>query len=171
MRWLSSCLARRFSLLLLVFLASCSLLLLSACVRGADDVSLKVAEAEGKVKEAYAAVLEAESFGANVTNVVSGLNAVAVLLGDANVAFRLGDYGNASLLVDRCIGLADAVVAEAGNLKSEALARPNALLLAAGLSGAGLAVLFFVGLFGWRFVRSRYVRRVLKMKPEEAVSS
>lgn len=161
---------RKWFPLLAVFALMCMAVSFSVRVFGANDVSSEIAEAEGKVREAYAAVLDVESLGVNASGLVHTMNRAVHALGDANSAFRAGDYENASLLADLCVGFADDVSAEAGNLKKDAESRPSGLFMTAALSSVGVSVLFVLALFGWRFVKNRYVKHVLKMKPEGVVS-
>ncbi len=157
-------------MLLAVFL----MLSLSKCclALGYDSgqASSIIAEADNSVKATFAAVAEAEEAGANVSSLVARLDEAGTALSEANVAFRLGDYENASLFAEQCLGLMEGMGSEAKALKTSAeVARQNQLVLTTAFSSVGLSVLFVAGLFGWRFVKARFLRRALKMKPEEAV--
>jgi len=130
------------------------------------DESAKLAEAENAVLEAFLAVHSAQDQGGNVTDLVVRLNAAGELLAAANIAFRSGDYYNASLLADECMVEVDGIVNDAVALKSEVesagIDMMNLSILAASV---GLSVLFVAGLLGWRFLKGFYLRRSLRMRP------
>jgi hypothetical protein len=157
--------------LCLAILLFCSVAVrLQSSVYGDDDVAAKISEAESAVGQAFVAVLDAERAGANVSGLVVKLHEAGVFLAGANVAFRAGDYVNASLLAKQCLDFVDGVAADADVLKGQAESESqNRLFLTAALSSVGLSVLFVAGLFVWRFLKGRYVRRVLGMKPEKVV--
>lgn len=130
------------------------------------DVSVKLAEAENAISEAFLAVRDAQDEGANVTDLIVRLNAAGEVLAAANVAFRNGDYQNASLLADECMirvdGIADDVAALRSLVESARVDETNLSLLGASV---GLSVLFVAGLLGWRLLKGFYLRRSLRMRP------
>ncbi|MBS7633146.1 hypothetical protein KEJ15_05965, partial [Candidatus Bathyarchaeota archaeon] len=66
-----------------------------------------------------------------------------------------------------CSSIIANTASEASILKTEAQQNRDARLFStAALSSAGLSLLFVFGLFGWRFVKHRYLKKVLEMKPE-----
>ena len=139
-------------------------------VCGSDDVVLRISGAESAVGQAYVAVSEAEGAGANVSGLVAKLNEAGELLARANTAFRAGDSANADSLVGQCLVSVDGIVVDAKALKGQAeSAGQSRLFLTVALSSVGLSVLFVVSLFAWRFLKWRYIKRVLGMKPEEVV--
>jgi hypothetical protein len=116
---------------------------------------------------AYGAVVEAECAGANVSFLVDKLGYAGELLAEANNAFRIGDYENAFLCAKNCSNVVAGVVGEAATLKVEAEAMyRERLFWTAVFSSAGLSVVFVLGLFVWRFLRDRYLKRILELKPE-----
>lgn len=126
-----------------------------------------IANIEGEVAAAHLAVASAERVGANVSLLRIRLNDAGELLAKANVAFRVGDYENSSLLADKCTSLVDGIGEAARNLKLEAESEKlSQLFWTASYSIVGLSSLAVAGLFGWRFLKRRYVKRVLEMKPE-----
>ena len=158
---------------IIVFLALASTFF-SCSVRAytSDEATSKIAEADSKVKQAFAAVSDATEAGANVSSLALRLNEAGGLLAKANVVFRSGDYDNATLLAEQSISLVDGVVQEAGNFKTMAESeRLSRLGWAALLASVSLSLLFVVSLFGWRFVKNRYFKGVLEMKPEEVAGN
>ena len=150
------------------------LLSLSRCylVLGFDigQASSIIAEADNSAKDTFVAVAEAEEAGVNMSSLTARLDEAGKALSEANVAFRAGDYENARLFAEQCLSLIEGMGSEAKALKASAeTARQNQLMLTAAFSSVGLSALFVAGLFGWKFIKARFVRQALKMKPEEAV--
>jgi len=143
-----------------------------SCIKGSDaeDVALSaIASAESAMGLAYDAVLEAEKAGANVSGLLDALNEGAEALSKAYISNRVGNFDNAIYFADLCGDLIGGVEAEANELRDAAAVDRNQRLLLTSF-GSVLAVvcIFCGGFFGWRFFKSRYHRRVLKMKPEVA---
>ena len=134
-----------------------------------DEASVKIAEADNSVRQAFAAVSDAANAGANVSILAFRLDEAGRLLAEASTAYRIGDYGNATLFAEQSLGSLDGIVQEAGSFKATAESeRLGQLGWTASFSSVSLSLLFVAGLFGWRFVRKRYFESALKMKPEEA---
>jgi hypothetical protein len=155
----------------LLILAVVSVLCISSCfsVQGysQNETSVKIKDADNALTGAFAAVAQAEKAQANVTDLTLKLNEAATALAKANDAFRAGDYDNATVQAQLCINLVQGVVGEAQSLKADVeIARQNQLILTAAFSSIGLVALLGVGLFGWRYLKNRFVRNALKMKPE-----
>lgn len=134
-----------------------------------DDIeaSSAIIEAERDLGSAYALVAEAEGSGANVSVLLRRLGSAGDFLSEAYFAFRAGDYGNASLLTIECKHVIEGVAGEATDLKAEAeKTYSNSVLLTASGSAVGLVLLLLLGFFGWKFLKRRYFRRVLNMKPQ-----
>jgi type VI protein secretion system component VasK len=132
-----------------------------------DEASIKVAAANNALTEAFTEVAQAEKAQANVTDLTLKLNEAGTELAKADNAFRVGYYDNAIIQAHRCVDLVQGVIVEAQSLKADAeIARRNQLMLTAAFSSIGLVALLGVGLFGWRYLRNRFVREAMKMKPE-----
>jgi len=134
---------------------------------GEDETALALARAEVRVVSAYQAVLNAEKTGANVSGLLAQLNDVGKLLAEAKVAYRLGDYDGAVRLTGFCSEISERVKNEADRLQSEAHGHrimSHWLIMTSSLVGT---VAVGLGSFwSWRFFKSRYYERVLRMKPE-----
>jgi hypothetical protein len=153
-------------LLLILLLVVCWIL--PACF-GADEneAKSKIDQAEQNLASAYSAVSEAELVGANVSELKNKLGYGGEALAEAYVAFRVGDYENASVLAVQCEDLVSGIVDDAKNLKTETeKTSGEQLFLTAAGSIAALSFFFVLSLFGWRFLKNRYLKRVLSMKPE-----
>jgi len=134
---------------------------------GQVDAEEMLNKAENDLASAYASVKEADFVGANVLELLNKLEFAGDLLAEANNAYRIGDYEKAFSLALNCSDTVDNVVQEALTLKSETEeAQGQKLLFTAGVSSACLSVLFVLSLFGWRFLKKAYLKRVLEMKPE-----
>lgn len=124
-------------------------------------------EVEVAVGSAYAAVLEAEQAGADVSGLLTSLNDASELLTEAHTAYRLGDLDEASRLADLCSELVEAVASEAEQLRLDALAvQTRGVWLTVIGSTVGVVFIVLGGFWGWRVFKRRYTQRVLKMKPE-----
>ena len=128
-----------------------------------------VAGAEADVGSAYEAVLEAEQVGADVSALLVRLNDAGESLAEAEVAYRLGDFDESVRLADICSGISEEVTSEAYELRNSA-GNENVqrmwFTMIGSVSGVTLVVLG--SLWFWRFFKHRYLRRVLRMKPEVA---
>jgi len=134
---------------------------------GQADANQMLAEAENAVVSAYVSVAEADGAGANVSQLLVKLEDAGALLAEAQNSYRVGDYERAFSLAMNCSDAVNNVVQDALALKSETEeAQGQKLLFTAGVSSACLSVLFVLSLFGWRFLKKVYLKRVLEMKPE-----
>ena len=136
-------------------------------VYGGDDASSKIAEADNVVKQAFVATLEAEKTGANVSTLVAKLNEAEQLLTEANFASKVGNYSGAIQLAEQCLSSVNDVAEEAASLKSAAeKSHEEKLIATVVVTCSGLSLLFILSMLGWRFLKGRRLRRMLKMKPE-----
>ena len=132
----------------------------------AVEASGAIGQAERDLGSAYVVVAEAEGAGADVSVLLDKLGSAGDFLSEAYVAFRAGDYGNASLLAMECSHVVEGVAGDAARLKVDAeRAHSDRLLLTATASGVGLVLLLVFGFFGWKFLKRWYFRRALDMKP------
>jgi hypothetical protein len=131
------------------------------------DAADSLAKAENDLASAYVATAEAERAGSNISELLVKLESAGALLASAYNFYTVGDYGEAYLYATNCSDRVDGIVSEAAGLKLEAedAYRENLFVMAT-LSSAGLSMLFVLSLFAWRFLKNRYVKRVLEMKPE-----
>ena len=133
----------------------------------AVEASGAIGQAERDLGSAYVVVAEAEGAGADVSVLLDKLGGAGDFLSEAYVAFRAGDYGNASLLAMQCTHVVEGVAGDAARLKADAeRAHGDRLLLTATASGVGLVLLLVFGFSGWKFLKRWYSRRVLDTKPE-----
>jgi len=133
----------------------------------ANQASSQLMEANGAVKKAFVAVLEAEQAGANVTGLLVRLNDGTSLLAEAEVAYRIGDASGA-------IDKAGAVLAIASEVETEAVSasyagltnRNNAFWSVAAVSGvAGFSFVLFMVLI-WRWFKQNYIKKLRDSRPE-----
>lgn len=135
-----------------------------------EDVALSViGRAELAMGLAYEAVLEAEGTGANVSGLLDKLNDGAEALSKAYMSHRVGNFDDAVYFANICCNLVGGIEAEANELRDVAAAERNQRLLLNTLGSVlALACIFYGAFYGWRFFKTWYCRRVLKMKPEVA---
>jgi len=138
-------------------------------VRGADEASSSVGEADVAVRQAFDATLEAERAGANVSGLIVKLDGAGGLLAEAENAYRIGNFSEAISRAEECSVLANGVVGEALSLKSSALAdAQEAALQTLAFSGVGGAAFLTVLFFVWGWFKRAYAEKLLRMKPEVA---
>jgi len=161
---------RVIAVLFILFAFVSSVFVLGIEALDVEDVALSAIEsAELAVDLAYEAVLEAEGAGANVSGLLDELNDGAEALSKAHISYRVGDFDDAVYFVDLCCDLVGGTEAEANKLRDVATAEKNYRLLLSTLGSVlALVCIFYGGFFGWRFFKTWYHRRALKMKPEVA---
>ena len=134
------------------------------------EASEAITQAEMAWGPAYALVVEAEGVGANVSELLSRLDATLGLLSRAYSEFGSGDYDNASVLAFECRLAVEGVAGDAAALKADLeRARNDKLIFSAAWSGVGLVLVFVFGFLGWRSLKRWYFRMVLKKKPQVEV--
>jgi hypothetical protein len=158
---------KSFSIFLLILLLAIYWIMPTCFGVDESEARSKISQAEQDLASAYGAVVEAELVGANVSGLKGKLDDAGELLAESYVAFRVGDYENASVLAVQCGNSVNGIVDDARHLKAETeAAYGSRLFLTSTLVSVGLSVLLILSLFGWRFLKNRYVRRVWAMKPE-----
>ena len=169
MRRLSRQCPRNFVWLLLALAVAGLLSFRPLCVRGADEASSSVAEADVAIREAFKATLNAERAGANVSGLMSRLNEAGVILGEAEIAFGNGDSSRAADNASQCINIAESVKSDADVLKALALDEAQAVFRTSLIvSVVGTASFVVVLVLVWRRFKRGYVRKTLGLKPEVA---
>lgn len=167
MRSLSGQCLRDFVWLLLVLAVAGLLLYGPLCVKGADEASSSVPEADVAVRQAFQATLNAERAGANVSGLMLRLNEAGVILGEAEIAFGNGDSSGAAGNASLCIGIAGSVKSDADVLKASALDEAQAVFQTSLIvSVVGIATFVVVLVLVWRWFKRGYVRKTLGLKPE-----
>jgi hypothetical protein len=136
-------------------------------VRGSDDVSSSVGDADVAVHRAFNATLSAEEAGANVSGLLGRLNDAGALLGEAETAFSDGNLSEASSYASRCISIAQGVQSDADNLRASALDDAHVVFWEfLVFSSVSVAVFVVVLVLVWRRFKAGYDKNVLGMKPE-----
>jgi hypothetical protein len=156
------------SVLLLLVLAAFGLGLHDApCVLASDDVSSKISAAEDALQRAFAAVLNAENVGANVSYLLVELDLAGMNLTEAEMAYKSGSLIEAVSKAEQCSALANGVENEALALKSSALidARKAEWQMFM-FSGIGAFVLLIALVLVWVLFRRFYNGKLLGMRPE-----
>jgi len=134
-----------------------------------DTATTSIERAENALVSAYQAVLEAEQVGANVSSLLALLNDAGEFLVEAKIAFRLGDFDEAVLSANNCYEIGESVKNEADEMRVEAYgSRVIYSWLTMTGSVVGVVAVGFGSFWGWRVFKRRYVRWVLRMKPEVA---
>jgi hypothetical protein len=132
-----------------------------------DEASEAINQADRDLRSAFSAVAGAEVAGADVSVLLGELESAGDFLSEAFVAFRTGDYENASLFAMECRNIVEGISEDGLRLKANAeSAQRNKFFLTAAGSGVGLVLLLVFGYLGWRFLKRWYFRRLLSMIPQ-----
>jgi hypothetical protein len=138
-------------------------------VRGADEASSSVGEADVAVRRAFNATLDAERAGANVSGLILRLNEAGGILVEAEMALGKGNSSEAAGKAVQCIGIAESVKGDAVVLKASALDEARTVFWASlTFSVVGIAVFVAVLVLVWRWFKRGHVEKMLGMKPEVA---
>ena len=115
---------------------------------------------------AYKALLQAGDVGANISAAAKSLNSASDLLAQSHNAFRQGRYVESLVYAQNSSEISNRVYAEAKQLEVSARQQKNnSLLFTATVSSVSLVALFAVSWFGWRMMKSRYIRNILDKTP------
>ena len=138
-------------------------------VRGADEASSSVGEADVAVRRAFDATLDAERAGANVAGLILRLNEAGTILGEAGIALGNGNSSEAASNAVQCIGIAESVKGDADVLKASALDEAQTVFRTSlTFSVVSIAAFAVVLVLVWRQFKRGYNMKVLGMKPEVA---
>ena len=126
-----------------------------------------VENVEKTVVEAYGAVFEAESVGADVSELLERLNTAGEYLALARMSLRTENIenamGNASLSMEALDGL----IEEAGFLRDKVIRESGERSwMAIGGSVVGVVAVICCSWMSWNWFKKRYHRRTLEMRPE-----
>jgi hypothetical protein len=130
-------------------------------------VQAALIKAEVAAGSAYRSVVEAETAGANIADLLLRLNDSLSMLAKAQVQYRVGNLDQALSLANQCSDSLNGIEAGASIVKEAALSDGSRrILVSASLSASAVAAVLVSGLFGWVLFKRRFVRRVMGMKLE-----
>jgi hypothetical protein len=136
---------------------------------GVDEAGSAINRAEQNLGSVYVVVAAASASGADVTAELSKLREAGDFLSKALSEFEAGDYEKALQAATACTNIVEELSSDAQRSRIEAeKANGDRILSTAVVSGFGLVVFFVLSFLGWRFLKRRYVRKLLDMKPEVA---
>src|SRR5665647_283075 len=132
-----------------------------------DQASSKLAAANDAVNQAFNAVLDAETAGANVTELLVQINTAQTILAQAENSYRTGDTNTAATKADSVLPIAQQVTNEAQDAKQTALiSSQNAFSSTIILTIVGIFVFVLVLFLVWRRFKQNYIERLSEAKPE-----
>jgi hypothetical protein len=130
-------------------------------------VQAALIKAEVAAGSAYRSVVEAETAGANVADLLLRLNDSLNLLAKAQVQYRVGNLDQALSLANQCSDSLSGIEAEASIVKEAALSDGGQrILISASLSAFAVAIVLVSCFFGWNLFKRRFLRKLMEMKPE-----
>ena len=119
------------------------------------------------VNQAFNAVLDAETAGANVTDLLFQLNYAAGILAKAENSYKTGDFGKAAIQADGVLPIAQQVTTAAQSAKQNAIVSgQNAFWTSIILTITGIIVFVLVLFWVWRRFKQNYIARLSEAKPE-----
>jgi len=154
-------------LMMVLFVASQFFVVATYGEFGEDVAASALKDAEEVVFSAYQAVLEAEESGANVSGLMVRLNEAEGLLANARMAYKFGDFEEASRFATSSTNIGVEVENAAVELRDSALSEKEQHMWFSMIGSVVSVVLIVLGSFWvWRVFKRRYYGRVLGMKPE-----
>jgi len=134
---------------------------------GEGEAEIEIQEAETVLSSAFAAVLEAEKNGADVSGLLAGLDSGGSFLAEAQVHYRNGDFEGAVYYAGLVVESVEGLVEEAGQLNALAIAEFEERRFLT-VTGSTVAIVGIVlgSVLGWSLFKRRYLEKVLMMKPE-----
>lgn len=124
-------------------------------------------EAELNLSFAFATVKEADQAGADIEVLLAQLAVAGDLISEAYLALGDEDYEVVLSLALECNNAVAGIPNEAELLIVKAKRiETDILIITAFWSSIGLILLLFLSIIGWRILKSRFLERVLEMKPE-----
>ncbi len=126
-----------------------------------DQAYLKLESANMAFKEAFNAIYDAKTAGANITNLIEQLNNGADLLTQAKYAYLQNDFDAVIIKSEGVILLVEQVNTAAQNAKLFAYnSSQSALWLIRGVSIIGSIIFIIVLLLLWTWFKQRYVKKM-----------
>jgi len=148
---------------------SCVIVFLVLCCTVAPVIAGSAAETSpalvaviNKMKSAYSLILETEEVGGDASAMVERLN---VLLDDVTVLEAASEQD--SEVMARLLRDVSSIEQDLGSLRQVAISRAELATRNLYLNSvAGVVIVLVLGFFSWRWFRSSYVQRMMKMRPE-----
>jgi len=128
----------------------------------AAETSPELVAVINKMKSAYSLILEIEEVGGDASAMVERLN---VLLDDVTVLEAASEQD--SEVMARLLRDVSSIEQDLGSLRQVAISRAELATRNLYLNSvAGVVIVLVLGFFSWRWFRSSYVQRMMKMRPE-----
>jgi len=151
----------------LMFLILCCLIAPCTCTASGSEVQAALSRAEVGAGSAYGSVVEAETAGANVADLLLRLNDSLSMLAKAQVQYRVGNLDQALSLANQCFDSLSGIEAEASMMRETAISNGSQrTLISASLSASAIALVLASCFFGWVLFKRRFLRELMEMKPE-----
>jgi len=144
--------------LLIILVLSASIFMSEIFASNSEDTATtNIERAENALVSAYQAVLEVEQVGADVSGLLAELNEAGEFLAEARMAYRLGDFDNATSSADMGRDIGERVEVKAYELKDSAW-RENIQRMWLTIMGSVLGVIMIASgsFWVWRFLKRRY---------------
>jgi hypothetical protein len=159
---------RLSTLTLLVTLVLCTCLLgVYPSSAQTEQATSKLQAANTAVTQAFNAVLDAETTGANVTVLLTQINTAQDILAQAENSYRTSDFNTAATQADNVLPITKQVTLDAQNAKQNAMvSSQNSFWFTISLTVIGIFVFALVLFLVWRRFKAKYIERLSELKPE-----
>lgn len=144
--------------LLIILVLSVSIFMSEIFASNSEDTTTtNIERAENALVSAYQAVLEVEQVGADVSGLLTELNEAGEFLAEARMAYRLGDFDNATSSADMGRDIGEGVGVKAYELKNSEW-RENIQRMWWTIMGSVLGVIMIASgsFWVWHFLKRRY---------------
>jgi len=132
-----------------------------------DAAQAAISSASSRVQSAYGEVLGAEEAGANVSTLLSKLNACTSLLSQAYTSYRAGNSTEALSLAEQCNASLRGIEADAESSRDDAVSDSRQKILASSeTSAVAIIAIVVLSMLGWRFFKKWSADRFTRLKPE-----
>lgn len=151
----------------LTFFILCCLIAPCTWTASGSEVQAALIKTEVAAGSAYRSVVEAETAGANVADLLLRLNDSLNLLAEAQVQYRVGNLDQALSLANQCSDSLSGIEAEASMMREKAISNGSRrILISASLSASAIAIVLASFFFGWVLFKRRFLRELMEMRPE-----
>lgn len=131
------------------------------------EASVELDAAGEYVELAFLAVNDLERMGGDISSLVADLGVAIQYFDGSKNALESGDFNGSVLLSRKAVSDSEEIIYEAFNLKQAAkITRDNLLRNQVIFSSLYSLLILVLGYFFWRFIKSYYIRQIMRAKPE-----
>jgi uncharacterized UPF0160 family protein len=127
----------------------------------------QITAAENALNQAFTAALDAEKTGQDITGLLEQLNTASILLADAQNVYVSGNTASTASYTEQVIQISNTVKTQAATLKAIGIEQSKIILIETAVASlVGIIVCLVAFIYGWRFFKKAYVKRMMTWTPE-----